>query len=125
MRHVTLFEELLLLKDFEKQENFLAERIKSKQQEKIDMQAKVFIVLFIIKICKSLFIFHYQLLSAYLHVVTTDDLKIGKYHISSLLPFFTAQQKSTLNLYALVKQTSTSNQLNAVFYVVFHQMIDK
>jgi hypothetical protein len=40
-RHVTLFEELLLLKDFEKQENVLAEKVENKQQEKLDMQAKV------------------------------------------------------------------------------------
>ena len=41
LRHVTLFEELLLLKDFEKQENFLADKVEGKQQEKLDMQAKV------------------------------------------------------------------------------------
>ena len=40
-RQVTLFQELLLLKDFEKRENVLADRVTSKQQEKIDMQNKV------------------------------------------------------------------------------------
>ncbi len=40
-RHVTLFEELLLLKDFEKQENLLEAKLEGKQQEKLDMQAKV------------------------------------------------------------------------------------
>ena len=38
---MTLFEELLLLKDFEKRENILADRVLAKQQEKIDMQSKV------------------------------------------------------------------------------------
>ena len=41
LRHVTLFEELLLLKDFEKQENVLADKVESKNQEKLDMQSKV------------------------------------------------------------------------------------
>ena len=40
-RQVTLFEELLLLKDFEKRENVLAAKVDHKQQEKQDMQAKV------------------------------------------------------------------------------------
>ena len=40
-RQVTLFEELLLLKDFEKRENMLADRVAARQQEKIDMQNKV------------------------------------------------------------------------------------
>ena len=40
-RQVTLFEELLLLKDFEKRENVLAAKVDSKQQEKLDMQTRV------------------------------------------------------------------------------------
>ena len=40
-RHVTLFEELLLLKDFEKRENVLADRVEARHQDKLDMQAKV------------------------------------------------------------------------------------
>ncbi|XP_064651335.1 cilia- and flagella-associated protein 44-like isoform X2 [Lineus longissimus] len=41
LRHVTLFEELVLLKEFEKRENVLAAKVEGKQQEKMDMQAKV------------------------------------------------------------------------------------
>ncbi len=40
-RQVTFFEELLLLKEFEKRENVLAAKVESKQQEKLDMQGKV------------------------------------------------------------------------------------
>ncbi|CAG2191558.1 CFAP44 [Mytilus edulis] len=38
---VTLFEELVLLKEFEKREDVLAEKVTNKAQEKIDMQNKV------------------------------------------------------------------------------------
>lgn len=41
LRQVTLFEELALLKEFEKRENILGEKVEGKQQEKMDMQAKV------------------------------------------------------------------------------------
>ncbi|XP_074652110.1 cilia- and flagella-associated protein 44-like isoform X2 [Tubulanus polymorphus] len=41
LRQVTLFEELVLLKEFEKSENVLADKMEAKQQEKLDMQAKV------------------------------------------------------------------------------------
>ena len=40
-RQVTLYEELLLLKDFEKSENQIAAKVEAKQQERLDMQAKV------------------------------------------------------------------------------------
>jgi hypothetical protein len=36
-----LFEELVLLKEYEKREDVLAEKVTNKQQEKLDMQAKV------------------------------------------------------------------------------------
>lgn len=38
---MTLFEELVLLKEYEKSEDVLAEKVTSKQQEKLDMQSKV------------------------------------------------------------------------------------
>lgn len=38
---MTLFEELVLLKEYEKREDVLAEKVTNKQQEKLDMQAKV------------------------------------------------------------------------------------
>lgn len=38
---MTLFEELILLKEYGKSEDILAEKLVSKQQEKTDMQAKV------------------------------------------------------------------------------------
>lgn len=41
IRQVTLFEELVLLKEYEKREDVLAEKVTNKQQEKLDMQAKV------------------------------------------------------------------------------------
>ena len=41
LRQVTLFEELVLLKEYEKREDVLAEKVSNKQQEKLDMQAKV------------------------------------------------------------------------------------
>ena len=41
LRHVTLFEELVLLREFEKREDTLAEKVEGKQQEKMDMQTKV------------------------------------------------------------------------------------
>ena len=41
LRQVTLYEELLLLKDFEKSENQIAAKVEAKQQERLDMQAKV------------------------------------------------------------------------------------
>ncbi|CAH1796965.1 unnamed protein product [Owenia fusiformis] len=41
LRHVTLFEELILLKEFEKRENLLTEKQDNKEQEKIDMQVKI------------------------------------------------------------------------------------
>jgi hypothetical protein len=36
-----VFEEYLLLKDFEKSENQIAAKVETKQQEKLDMRAKV------------------------------------------------------------------------------------
>ena len=44
LRQVTLFEELVLLKEYEKREDVLAEKVSNKQQEKLDMQAKVITV---------------------------------------------------------------------------------
>ncbi|XP_052253766.1 cilia- and flagella-associated protein 44-like isoform X2 [Dreissena polymorpha] len=41
LRQVTLFEELVLLKEYEKREDVLAEKVTNKQQEKLDMQAKI------------------------------------------------------------------------------------
>ncbi|CAG5122902.1 unnamed protein product, partial [Candidula unifasciata] len=41
LRLVTLFEELILLKEYGKTEDILAEKLVSKQQEKMDMQAKI------------------------------------------------------------------------------------
>ncbi|XP_077985504.1 cilia- and flagella-associated protein 44-like isoform X2 [Glandiceps talaboti] len=41
LRHVTLFEELQLLKEFEKRENVLADKVEGKNREKGDMQSKV------------------------------------------------------------------------------------
>ena len=41
LRQVTLFEELVLLKEYEKREDVLAEKVSNKQQEKLDQQAKV------------------------------------------------------------------------------------
>ena len=41
LRQVTLFEELVLLKEYEKREDVLAEKVSNKQQEKLEMQAKV------------------------------------------------------------------------------------
>ncbi|CAG2237888.1 CFAP44 [Mytilus edulis] len=41
LRQVTLFEELVLLKEFEKREDVLAEKVTNKAQEKIDMQNKI------------------------------------------------------------------------------------
>ena len=41
LRQVTLFEELVLLKEYEKREDVLAEKVSNKQLEKLDMQAKV------------------------------------------------------------------------------------
>jgi hypothetical protein len=38
---VTLFEELVLLKEYEKSEDVLADKVSNKQQEKLDMQNKV------------------------------------------------------------------------------------
>lgn len=40
-RKVTLFEELQLLKEFEKRENVLAEKVEAKIKEKTDMYLKV------------------------------------------------------------------------------------
>ncbi|XP_053313360.1 cilia- and flagella-associated protein 44 [Spea bombifrons] len=40
LRHVTLFEELLLLKEFEKREDILQERVSDRVSEKEDMKAK-------------------------------------------------------------------------------------
>ena len=40
-RQVTLFEELVLLKEYEKREDVIAAKVMSKQQEKLEMQAKV------------------------------------------------------------------------------------
>ena len=40
-RQVTLFEELVLLKEYEKSENVLAEKVANKQQEKLEMHNKV------------------------------------------------------------------------------------
>ncbi len=44
-RQVTLFEEFVLLKEFEKREDVLAAKVTSKQQEKLDMQTKVELIL--------------------------------------------------------------------------------
>ncbi|KAK3588814.1 hypothetical protein CHS0354_028462 [Potamilus streckersoni] len=41
LRQVTLFEELVLLKEYEKREDVLAAKVTNKQQEKLDMQAKI------------------------------------------------------------------------------------
>ncbi|CAD5123356.1 DgyrCDS11713 [Dimorphilus gyrociliatus] len=41
LRLLTLFEELQLLKEFEKQENILADKVEMKNTEKIDMQTKI------------------------------------------------------------------------------------
>ncbi|XP_059142623.1 cilia- and flagella-associated protein 44-like isoform X2 [Physella acuta] len=41
LRQVTLFEELVLLKEYEKREDVLAEKVVGKQNEKSDMQAKM------------------------------------------------------------------------------------
>lgn len=40
-RYLTLFKELALLKEFEKSENVLADRVDAKLDEKTDMQTKV------------------------------------------------------------------------------------
>ncbi|XP_078590601.1 cilia- and flagella-associated protein 44-like isoform X5 [Branchiostoma floridae x Branchiostoma japonicum] len=41
LRHITLFEELVLLKEFEKRENVLADKVNNKKQERADMEVKV------------------------------------------------------------------------------------
>ncbi|XP_048254045.1 cilia- and flagella-associated protein 44-like isoform X2 [Haliotis rufescens] len=41
LRQVTLFEELVLLKEYEKREDVLAAKVTGKQQEKLDMQNKI------------------------------------------------------------------------------------
>ena len=41
LRYITLFEEFLLLKEYEKHENILGNKLAVKQQEKIDQQTKV------------------------------------------------------------------------------------
>ncbi|RUS72790.1 hypothetical protein EGW08_019450, partial [Elysia chlorotica] len=41
LRQVTLFEELVLLKEYEIREDILAEKVANKQQEKLDMQTKM------------------------------------------------------------------------------------
>ncbi|XP_045142087.1 cilia- and flagella-associated protein 44 [Echinops telfairi] len=41
LHHVTLFQEMLLLKNFEKQENILQERVNSLDKEEHDMQCKI------------------------------------------------------------------------------------
>lgn len=41
LRYVTLFEEFLLLKEYEKHENTLSNKVAIKQQEKLDQQNKV------------------------------------------------------------------------------------
>lgn len=41
LRYITLFEEFLLLKEYEKHENILGNKLAFKQQEKIDQQTKV------------------------------------------------------------------------------------
>ncbi|XP_021372219.1 cilia- and flagella-associated protein 44-like isoform X2 [Mizuhopecten yessoensis] len=41
LRQVTLFEEFVLLKEFEKREDVLAAKVTGKQQEKLDMQLKI------------------------------------------------------------------------------------
>ncbi|KAK3770719.1 hypothetical protein RRG08_037905 [Elysia crispata] len=41
LRQVTLFEELVLLKEYEIREDILAEKVANKQQEKLDMQSKM------------------------------------------------------------------------------------
>lgn len=41
LRYITLFEEFLLLKEYEKHENLLGNKLAVKQQEKIDQQTKV------------------------------------------------------------------------------------
>jgi len=38
---MTLYEEFMLLKDFEKRENALASKVEEKHEEKADMQIKV------------------------------------------------------------------------------------
>lgn len=40
LHHVTLFQEMLLLKNFEKQENILQERVNSLDKEEQDMQVR-------------------------------------------------------------------------------------
>ena len=40
-RQVTLFEEFVLLKEYEKREDVMEAKVSGKQQEKLDMQAKV------------------------------------------------------------------------------------
>ena len=40
-RHITQFEELQLLKEFEKKETLLTSRYRSKKQERSDMEAKM------------------------------------------------------------------------------------
>ncbi len=51
---ITLFEELVLLKEFEKRENALMGKVVSKSQEKEDMQDKVSHLLSIIFILSKL-----------------------------------------------------------------------
>ncbi|KAK6165219.1 hypothetical protein SNE40_023570 [Patella caerulea] len=41
LRQVTLFEEFVLLKEYEKREELLADKVSNKQQEKLDMQTKI------------------------------------------------------------------------------------
>lgn len=41
LRYITLFEEFLLLKEYEKHENTLGNKVSIKQQEKIDQQNRV------------------------------------------------------------------------------------
>ena len=43
LRHVTLFEELLLLKDFELREDMLASKVNAKERERTEMLAKVMV----------------------------------------------------------------------------------
>lgn len=40
LRHVTLFEELLLLKEFEKRENSLLEKVNSRIEEQLEIQVR-------------------------------------------------------------------------------------
>lgn len=40
-RHITQFEELQLLKEFEKKETLLTSRYRSKKQERLDMETKM------------------------------------------------------------------------------------